>query len=86
MQLIDLWRSLRRAALGLIAEVAAMAASLGASAQVPYLTKPVALIVPYGPGSSTDILARIVARRMAQHLGQPFSGGGLRPAARAGNL
>lgn len=36
-----------------------------------YPTRPFNLIVPYGAGSSTDILARVVARRMSAELGQP---------------
>jgi tripartite-type tricarboxylate transporter receptor subunit TctC len=37
-----------------------------------YPTRPITLVVPYGAGSSTDILARIIARRMATDLGQPI--------------
>ena len=53
---------------------AALFAVLGsASAQTPaYPAKPVTIIVPFAAGSVTDLLARIVAQRLAESLGQPF--------------
>jgi tripartite-type tricarboxylate transporter receptor subunit TctC len=36
-----------------------------------YPQRPIALIVPWAPGGSTDILARIVAEHLRQALGQP---------------
>lgn len=47
--------------------------STGALASGPgnaYPTRPITIIVPYGAGSSTDILTRIVAKQMSQDLGQ----------------
>ena len=35
-----------------------------------YPTKPVTLIVPFGPGSGTDIIARIIGQRLGLVLGQ----------------
>ncbi len=37
-----------------------------------YPAKPVTFISPYAPGGTTDILARILAPRLQQALGQPF--------------
>jgi tripartite-type tricarboxylate transporter receptor subunit TctC len=42
-----------------------------ASAQ-DYPTRPITLVVPFPPGGSTTIVARIVADRMAESLGQQF--------------
>jgi hypothetical protein len=45
---------------------------LGTAAHAEYPDKPVRVIVPFGPGSVTDQLARILATHLSARLGQPF--------------
>ena len=40
-------------------------------AQTSWPTRPVKLVVPYGPGSSPDVIARIISEKLATRLGQP---------------
>ena len=58
----------RRYALALLASLAAIAP---AAAQ-DWPTKPVRLIVPFGPGSTPDIVGRVIADHLQPMLGQPF--------------
>jgi tripartite-type tricarboxylate transporter receptor subunit TctC len=55
---------------GGLAGFAAIAPLRGAHA-ASYPEHAIALIVPFAPGGSTDILARIVAEHLSQSLGQP---------------
>ena len=38
-----------------------------------YPAAPVKVVVPFGAGGATDILARVFSERLAQNLGQPFT-------------
>ena len=44
----------------------------GATAQQAYPTKPIRFVIPFTAGSSTDIMGRTIAERMAQSIGQPI--------------
>ena len=54
-----------------LAAAALAAAAMSALAQ-DWPTKPIRMIVPYPPGGGTDIVARIVAEKLAPELGQPI--------------
>lgn len=50
---------------------AAALATAGVRAQQGYPTKPIKFVIPFTAGSSTDIMGRTIAERMAVSLGQP---------------
>ena len=55
-----------------LAGAAALAAAGIASAQSPYPSQTIKLIVPFAPGGSTDIAARLIAEYGGRELGQPL--------------
>jgi tripartite-type tricarboxylate transporter receptor subunit TctC len=59
----------RRAALALLG---GLAAAPLAQAQSAYPSKPISLLVPFGPGGIADLTARAVAEVMGKSLGQPI--------------
>jgi tripartite-type tricarboxylate transporter receptor subunit TctC len=60
-------RTMIAAAAGLLATPATARAQEG-----PWPSRPVTLLVPWGPGGSTDAIARVLAQRLSTDLGQPF--------------
>lgn len=56
----------------LLSTVALGALPAVASAQGAYPAHPVKIIIGFGPGSGTDIIARLIAEELRQTLGQPF--------------
>ena len=64
-----------RKGLGFAAMLAlVLAASIGAGPSLAqaYPDRPVKLVVPFGPGSFPDIVARVVGQKMGDNLGQPL--------------
>jgi tripartite-type tricarboxylate transporter receptor subunit TctC len=61
-------RLARFAAIALFATVA----GLGAALALDYPTRPVKWVVPYPPGGTTDVLARIIAVWLTEKMGQQF--------------
>ena len=63
----------RREALALFGGVmVTMAVGEAALANEAYPTKVVKILVPFGPGGSTDIIARLVGKQLETVTGQPF--------------
>ncbi|HKQ27705.1 MAG TPA: tripartite tricarboxylate transporter substrate binding protein [Burkholderiales bacterium] len=55
-----------------IALLALLALFVGSAVAQTYPAKPIRLMVPFPPGGSTDIVARIVAQKLTAQLGQPL--------------
>jgi tripartite-type tricarboxylate transporter receptor subunit TctC len=47
-------------------------AGIGCASAVDYPTRPVKWVVPYPPGGTTDVLARIMAQWLSEKMGQQF--------------
>ena len=63
----------RRQALALMGSVPAVIATAGQGrAQATYPDKVVKILVPFGPGGSTDIISRLVGKQLESVTGKPF--------------
>src|SRR6201993_1436781 len=58
--------------LGLLFLLVFAVSGVEAAAQDKYPSKPIKVVVPFGPGSATDIVMRIVGEHMRPILGQPL--------------
>ena len=47
-------------------------AAAGAAVAQAYPNKPVRVVVPFGPGTTSDLVGRMIADRLSASLGQPF--------------
>jgi len=61
----------RRLFTSALAAIGLASLAFTAGAQQAWPNKPIRLVVPYGPGSSPDVAARIISERLSPRLGQP---------------
>jgi tripartite-type tricarboxylate transporter receptor subunit TctC len=57
--------------LSTVCTAALLTLSCGGALSQNYPTKPVKIIVPFGPGGFTDVVARILGVKLSESLGQP---------------
>jgi tripartite-type tricarboxylate transporter receptor subunit TctC len=68
-------RVAKRAALcfGLAGALAAAMLPPAAAAQETYPARPVRIVFGFGPGAAADVATRVIAQKLSQSLGQPFT-------------
>lgn len=66
------WLARLAAAMSLLCAGALLAGPVRAADQAKWPTRPIRLVLPFPPGGGTDTLARIMAPRMNELLGQPL--------------
>jgi len=64
-------RTVHAAVLGTVAAVLVGNCVFAQSVADKYPEKPIKIIVPFAPGGSTDILARVIGQKMTENWGQP---------------
>src|SRR5262245_13125503 len=62
---------MRRRGLCLLLLAVLLASPAGVLAEDAYANRPIRLIVPYGAGGASDVMARQFGQRLSEHLGQP---------------
>src|SRR5712664_4213493 len=60
-----------RSILGITSLLLASICAFAAQAQATFPSKPLRIVVPFAPGGSTDIFARMIGERLSAALGQP---------------
>lgn len=63
----------RRSSVAALASMfcSAVLATSGVQAQTAFPSKPITMIVPFPPGGPTDLVARVIAQKMSESMGQP---------------